>query len=116
MVFGRLPRHLSNVQVMGDFLRYFVGETWKILEMKGLQALRDEAIYVIAHPNEWRGAPQELYRTSAVIGGLIPDTNEGHKRIKFVTEGEATALACLRGKLDHGRLGVSLIGLTFIQF
>ena len=38
-------------------------------------------------------------RRAAVYGGLIPDTDEGLARIRFVTEGEASLHACVQNGL-----------------
>ncbi|EIW83972.1 hypothetical protein CONPUDRAFT_50452 [Coniophora puteana RWD-64-598 SS2] len=97
-----LPRHKSPVDVFGDFLAYlfhctraFITDThaagaalWKALERPGLQ-------FVLSHPNGWEGAQQSKMRRAAVYGGLIPDTDEGRARVRFVTEGEASLHACV---------------------
>lgn len=97
---------------MGDYLRYLHEETAsyiKICHSDGSNLwdeVKDKAIFVLGHPNGWKGVPQQRYRTSAVLGGLIQDTAEGHARVKFVTEGEASALACLSGGLGPPSLDV----------
>jgi hypothetical protein len=48
-------------------------------------------------------------RRSAVSGGLIPDTNEGRARIRFVSEGEASLHACILNGLAADVLSVSEI-------
>ncbi|KAG0698672.1 hypothetical protein DFH29DRAFT_84864 [Suillus ampliporus] len=42
------------------------------------------------YPNGWEGAQQTKMRCVAAHGGLIPDTDDGRARIRFVTEGEAS--------------------------
>ncbi|KAF5367521.1 hypothetical protein D9758_003622 [Tetrapyrgos nigripes] len=96
-----LPRGKTAVHVFGDFLSYlflctrsFITDThangaslWKTVE--------HDIQFVLSHPNGWEGAQQTKMRRAAVYGGLIPDTNEGKARIRFVTEGEASLHACV---------------------
>lgn len=88
---------------MGDFLQYLHTQTAEYIKLAHSESLwnevKDKAIFVLAHPNGWKGVSQQRYRKSAVLGGLIPDTGGGHKRLKFVTEGEASALACISSGL-----------------
>jgi hypothetical protein len=46
--------------------------------------------YVISHPNGWEGYQQSQIRKAVVLATLIPDTERGHSRVSFVTEGEAS--------------------------
>jgi hypothetical protein len=55
--------------------------------------------FVLTHPNGWEGAQQQQMRKAAVLGGLIPNTNEGQARIQFVTEGEASLHFCVQSGL-----------------
>ncbi|KAL5485841.1 hypothetical protein ACEPAI_6883 [Sanghuangporus weigelae] len=102
---GELPPGKTAEEVMSDFLRYLVDETSRYISATHINEnelwnkVKDEAVYVHGHPNGWSGYTQQRYRSAAVKGGLVPDTNEGYNRIKFVTEGEASALSCLRGGL-----------------
>lgn len=110
---GELPHGKSAEEVMGDYLRYLHEETAAFIKLSHSdgndiwEAVKDRAIFVLGHPNGWKGLPQQRYRTSAIFGGLIPDEIEEHKRVKFVTEGEASALACLSGGLGPPSLQVS---------
>ncbi|OCB85346.1 hypothetical protein A7U60_g7653 [Sanghuangporus baumii] len=113
MHLGGLPPGKTREEVMGDFLRYLVNETrCHMIRSRTYSAdvydktVKDEEMFIICHPNGWKGPSQQLYRDAAIRGGLVPDTEEGHKRIKFVTEGEASALACLWGRLDPENLTV----------
>lgn len=62
--------------------------------------------YVLTHPNGWEGAQQEQMRKAAIIAGLVPDTDTGRSRIRFVTEGEASLHFCLRSGLGTQALKV----------
>ncbi|KAH8117848.1 hypothetical protein DFH11DRAFT_1503478 [Phellopilus nigrolimitatus] len=109
---GGLPPGKSAEEVMGDFLNYLFVETASYIQSSHADGadiwhqVKDRAILVLGHPNGWTGLPQQRYRNSAILGGLIPDTDEGRKRVKFVTEGEASALTCLSGGLGPARLEV----------
>ena len=89
---------------MGDFLRYLYQETKGYIRTAHTDGeelwneVEERIIFVLAHPNGWKGPSQQRYRASAVYGGLIPDTDAGHKRLKFVTEGEASMHYCI----EHG--------------
>ncbi|THH09037.1 hypothetical protein EW145_g2296 [Phellinidium pouzarii] len=107
---GELPHGKTAEQVMGDFLHYLFKETALYIQTHHSDGetlwaqVKDQAIFVLGHPNGWSGLSQQRYRISAILGGLVPETDEGRKRIKFVTEGEASALACLSGGLGPARL------------
>lgn len=41
-------------------------------------------------------------RKALIDAGLVPDSDEGHTRVKFVTEGEASLHFCIRhGLASH---------------
>ena len=107
-----LPAGKSAEQVMADFLHYLFEETGKYIvdhQSDGPNLwpeVRDRAQFVLAHPNGWTGPSQQKMRRAAVMAGLVPDNGESYKRITFVTEGEASALACLSGGLGPERLEV----------
>ncbi|KAH0833016.1 hypothetical protein J3R83DRAFT_12001 [Lanmaoa asiatica] len=100
-----LPRHKTPVGVFGDFLRYLFRCTRSFIidthaNGKALwQAVEYTIEFVLSHPNGWEGAQQTKMRRAAVYGGLIPDTDEGRARIRFVTEGEASLHACVQSGL-----------------
>lgn len=116
---GELPRGKTPEQVFGDYLRYLYDETAEFIKQSHSdgdeiwEKVKDRAIFVLGHPNGWKGLPQQRYRTSAIIGGLIPDTDEGRARVKFVTEGEASALACLSGGMGPSVLRVRSTPVNF---
>lgn len=113
MAFSPLPKGKSAVDVFGDFLGYlfrcskaFVEDThanghalWRSVE--------HDLQFVLSHPNGWEGAQQTKMRRAAVSGGLIPDTDAGRARIRFVTEGEASLHACVLNGLAADVLSVS---------
>ncbi|KIJ98141.1 hypothetical protein K443DRAFT_220891 [Laccaria amethystina LaAM-08-1] len=96
-----LPKRKTAVHVFGDFLTYlyrctriFITDT----HANGAalwNAVENDIQFVLSHPNGWEGAQQTKMRRAAVYGALIPDTNEGKARIRFVTEGEASLHACV---------------------
>ncbi|KAJ2912878.1 hypothetical protein MD484_g7538, partial [Candolleomyces efflorescens] len=99
-----LPPGKSVVQVLADFLKYLQTcaeayikdshpcgqEVWELVS--------SEIDYVISHPNGWEGYQQSQIRRAVVLAQLIPDTTEGHARVLFVTEGEAS----LHFLIDNG--------------
>ncbi|KAG6902842.1 hypothetical protein C0995_010727 [Termitomyces sp. Mi166 len=101
MRLGPLPRKKTAVHVFGDFLAYLYRCTRDFItdtHGNGAQlwnAVENSIQFVLSHPNGWEGPQQSKMRRSAVYGGLIPDTNEGKARIRFVTEGEASLHACV---------------------
>jgi hypothetical protein len=107
-----LPPNKTAVDILADFLHYLLdcaknyiqethanGETlWSSME--------DSIDIVLSHPNGWTGAQQNEMRRAAIIGGLVPDSPEGHKRIQFVTEGEASLHFCLGNGLARDAIKV----------
>ena len=117
MKLPHLPRSKSALQVFGDFLKYlfrctrsFIVEShadgpsvWKTVE--------DEIQFVLSHPNGWEGAQQSKMRKAAIYGGLVPNTDEGKARVRFVTEGEASLHACVMNGLAD-----SVLSVRFLSF
>jgi hypothetical protein len=67
-----------------------------------------EIDYVISHPNGWEGYQQSQIREGVVLAGLIPDTTDGHARVSFVTEGEASLHFSIDNGLPAGAMQVCL--------
>lgn len=112
MRLGPLPYRKNAVDVFGDFLSYLYLCTRTFIidtHANGAAmwtAVEDDIQFVLSHPNGWEGAQQSKMRRSAIHGGLIPDTNEGKARIRFVTEGEASLHACVLNGLVADVLSV----------
>ncbi|KAJ2917220.1 hypothetical protein MD484_g3186, partial [Candolleomyces efflorescens] len=91
-----LPLNKTVIDVMSDFLAYlfecaatFIQDT----HANGRDlwdSVRNEIDFVLSHPNGWEGFQQTQMREAIVKARLIPDTNKGHARVSFVTEGEAS--------------------------
>ncbi|KAL5504173.1 hypothetical protein ACEPAH_8246 [Sanghuangporus vaninii] len=102
-----LPPGKSSEDVFGDFLAYLFNCTRKFIEdthANGANlwlAVERDIHFVLSHPNGWEGAQQSRMRRAAISGGLIPNTDEGKARIRFVTEGEASMHACILSGLAH---------------
>ena len=71
-----------------------------------LRTLADRTDFVLTHPNGWEGAQQSMMRTAAVQAGLIPDNQEGHSHLSFVTEGEASLHFCIQSGLTNDAIKV----------
>ena len=117
----RLPRGKSAVDIFADFLRYlyqcartFIEETHANgVEM--LRTLADRTDFVLTHPNGWEGAQQSMMRTAAVQAGLIPDNQDGHSHLSFVTEGEASLHFCVQSGLTNDAIKVVLYLILFLE-
>lgn len=113
MRLSSLPRGKTAVEVFGDFLSYLFRCTKSFIidtHANGQSlwwAVEHDLQLVLSHPNGWEGAQQTKMRRAAVNGGLIPDTDEGRARIRFVTEGEASLHACVLNGLAEDVLAVS---------
>ena len=109
-----LPRGKSAIDVFADFLRYlhqcartFIEET----HANGIElwhTLEDHRIeFVLTHPNHWEGPRQSMMRTAAIQAGLIPDNEDGHSHLSFVTEGEASLHFCVQSGLTNDAIKVN---------
>ncbi|KAJ2922267.1 hypothetical protein H1R20_g14840, partial [Candolleomyces eurysporus] len=99
-----LPLGKTVVQVFADYMRYLheCAKTY-IEETHGEKIwslLRGDIMYILTHPNGWGGPQQAEMRQAAIQAGFIPDTVEGHSRVTFVTEGEASLHFCLSNGLS----------------
>ena len=107
-----LPPGKTVVQVLADFLVYlykcaknYIQETHA--SGKDLwDSVESEIHFIISHPNGWEGYQQQQIRESVVLAGFIPDTPEGHARVSFVTEGEASLHFSIRNGLPEGAMEV----------
>jgi hypothetical protein len=116
-----LPPNKTAVDVFADFLRYlyqctrtyiqdthaFGNELWRSLSVS--------ADFVLTHPNGWEGAQQSQMRKAAVMAGLISDTEGGHARLSFVTEGEASLHFCVQSGLTASVMKVSFASMQLYQ-
>ncbi|TEB37894.1 hypothetical protein FA13DRAFT_1725514 [Coprinellus micaceus] len=99
-----LPLDKTVTRVLADFLDYLYkcAEAYiKDTHANGRDlwaSVESDIDYVISHPNGWEGYQQSQIRDAVVLAGLIPDTDAGHSRISFVTEGEAS----LHFSIDNG--------------
>lgn len=115
MRLSSLPGNKTATDVFGDFLGYLFSCTKKFFvdtHANGpalWKAWENEIQFVLSHPNGWEGAQQTKMRRAAIYGGLIPDTDEGKSRIRFVTEGEASLHACILNGLAADVLSVRTI-------
>ena len=110
-----IPQNKTIVQVFGDFLCYLYqcalayiedthadgAELWKSVEGHGE--------FVLTHPNGWRGPQIAQMRAAATYAGLVPDNPEGHARIRFMTEGEASLHYCARNNYASDVIKVSSV-------
>ncbi len=109
-----LPPNTSAEDVMKDLMHYLYKETIKYIEEHHadgktiLDQVKNRVQFVLSHPNGWAGKPQQRLRKCAVLGGLVQSDEEARQRIRFITEGEASALSCLASKFAPSPLPVSM--------
>ena len=112
---GTLPDDLTPTKVMGDFLRYLYTEALEYIKTyhadgsEIIDEVGDNKSFILSLPNGWAGLPQQRMREAAVVGGLVKNDNEARNKIKFVSEGEASALSCLANGLCPHNLKVCLL-------
>jgi hypothetical protein len=105
-----LPLDKTIVQVFADFLKYLLECASHYIqesEVNGVSlwaSVKNDIDFVLSHPNGWDGMEQEKLRSAAMLGGLVPDTPDGHARISFVSEGEAS----LHFIIQRGELSANL--------
>ena len=96
----KLSRGKTIVDVFADFMRYLFESTktlFKASEPNGelrWGSISNSIELVLSHPNGWGGPQQTQLRTAAIRAGIVPDTPDGHSRVHFVTEGEASFNFC----------------------
>ena len=96
---GTLPDDLTPTKVMGDFLRYLYTEALNYIKIHHtdgreiIDKVGDNKSFILSLPNGWTGLPQQRMREAAIVGVLVKNDNEARNKIKFVSEGEASALA-----------------------
>jgi hypothetical protein len=95
-----LPRGKTIVDVFSDFIRYLFDSTKALFiasDQNGERrwnSVSDKIELVLTHPNGWGGPQQSQLRTAVILAKIVPDTSEGHSRVHFVTEGEASFNFC----------------------
>ncbi|OBZ72247.1 hypothetical protein A0H81_07926 [Grifola frondosa] len=109
-----LPRHKTAVDVFGDFLAYLFRCTHSFIvdtHANGhalWDAVKNDIQFVLSHPNGWEAHSRRRCVTRR-IWRVIPDTDEGKARIRFVTEGEASLHACVLNGLAADVLSVETL-------
>jgi len=96
----QLPKGKTIVDVFADFMRYLFDSTKELFISSDTNgelrwnSVSSEIELVLTHPNGWGSTQRTKQRTAAVQAGIVPDTEEGHSRVHFVTEGEASLNFC----------------------
>ena len=109
-----LPHGLSIVDVFADFMKYlFICAETYIKDSHAFgesvwDSVKADVIFILSHPNGWGGVEQVAMRRAAVKAGLIPDTGEGHDRVRFVTEGEASFNFCVNNGISGEAMKVGI--------
>ena len=107
-----LPPGLSILDIFADFMGYLLAcaESY-IKDSHALgesvwDSVKADVLFILSHPNGWGGAEQVAMRRAAVKAKLIPDTSEGHDRVRFVTEGEASFNFCVNNGISGDAMKV----------
>ncbi|KZT66904.1 hypothetical protein DAEQUDRAFT_758451 [Daedalea quercina L-15889] len=107
---ARVLAHKSIINIYADYLTYLFrcAKVFISDQPIGRQVLESEANidFVLSHPNGWGGDQQRQMRLAVIKAGLIPDTPDGHARVHFVTEGEASLHFCIANGLTEDVLEV----------
>ena len=96
-----LPRDLSAVQVLSDFMKYlFKCARNYIVESHASGAsmwrsLESQIEFILTHPNRWEGPQQLQIRRAAELAALIPAGEGAQSRLHLLTEGEAILYFCM---------------------
>ncbi|KAG1843333.1 hypothetical protein DFJ58DRAFT_907387 [Suillus subalutaceus] len=105
-----LPRGKNAVEVLGDFMQYLFRCARSYIEEAHpsgshlWRSLENRIEFVLTHPNGWEGPQQKQIRLSAVLGGLVPSTEDGMARVHLLTEGEASLHYCVHNTLASDTL------------
>ena len=118
-----LPPNKTVIDVFVDFMKYLCKCTRDYLQetypnepdLWGAMERNNAIDFVLTHPNGWEGSQQAQMRQAAVRAGLVPDTNAGHARVCFVTEGEASLHLCIQRGLTTPAMEVILFALDYFQ-
>lgn len=116
-----LPLNKTVNEVFADFLRYLLECASSYIQSTHANgadlwsSVKNQIDFVLSHPNGWEGTQQSEMRKAAVLAGLIPDNVNGHSRLSFVTEGEASLHFSIQNGLPSGAMKVgSIILLCFV--
>ncbi|KAG1788549.1 uncharacterized protein HD556DRAFT_1529904 [Suillus plorans] len=105
-----LPRGKNVVEVLGDFMQYLFRCARSYIQESHpsgsnlWRSLENRIEFVLTHPNGWEGPQQTQIRIAAVLGGLIPGTEDGMARVHLLTEGEASLHYCVDNTLASDAL------------
>lgn len=105
-----LPPNKTVVQVVSDYLTYLFRCARDYIQATHAngrdlwESVEKDIHFVISHPNGWEGYQQQQLREAVVLAGFIPDSDDGHKRVSFVTEGEASLHFSIRNGLPTGAM------------
>lgn len=116
---GDLHPSKSAVEIFADFLSYMYHCAVKFIQEHHVEGpelwakIKHKAEFVLSHPNGWQGRQQQQMRRAAIQAGLVPNDVAGFARVRFVSEGEASLLACLSSTLGPTNLQVCPLYLFF---
>ena len=109
-----LPFDKTVVEVFADFLRYLLECASSYIQDTHVNgpdlwnSVNSHIDFVVSHQNGWEGTQQSEMRRAAILAGLVPDNDSesGHSRLSFVTEGEASLHFFVHNGLPTGAMKV----------
>jgi len=107
-----LPLNKSVTEVIADYLTYLLHCASTYIQDTHANgptlwaSLKDGIDFVLSHPNGWEGTQQTEMRKAAALAKLIPDNPNGHSRLSFVTEGEASLHFSIQNGLPDSAMTV----------
>ena len=107
-----LPLNKTVVEVLADFLKYLLECASRYIQDTHADgpdlwnSVKSQIDFILSHPNGWEGTQQSKMRRAAVLAGLVPDNPDGHSRLSFVTEGEASLHFSIQNGLPAGAMKV----------
>ena len=114
-----LPVGKTIVDIFSDFMRYLFDSTKALFVFSDQNgehlwnSVSRNIELVLTHPNGWGGPQQSQLRAAAVKAKIVPDTPEGHARVHFVTEGEASFNFCATHTQSGENLKVRVIDIIY---
>lgn len=113
-VLPSLPGNKSAQDVYADFYGYLFNKCARVYIRDNhgesvWDTVKDSIHFVLSHPNGWSGPQQQVMRSAAITSKLISNNTEGHSRLEFVTEGEASLNHCINQGLFTARLQNALV-------
>ncbi|KAG8938456.1 hypothetical protein FRC03_007230 [Tulasnella sp. 419] len=107
-----MPPNKTLDTIMADFLRYMVDLVYKHfretmdVDEKTWEGVKNRITYILNYSNGWNTFQHFLMRNAAILAEIVPSSDEAKRRIKFVSEGEASLHWCIKNRVGLRKLSV----------